>query len=111
MKRSQAAVLAAGAAVGLVGASVAVALSRKEGRQALQRLLARSGSVAEQARHAGERIASVAAEQYHERGPKVAEALSNVMAQAPHVVETIGSKLPKIAANGHEAPVEAHAEA
>lgn len=107
MKRGQVAALLAGAALGLAGVTIAVIVSRKEGREATKRLLERSSTVAEQARKAGERVARTALEQYQATAPKAAEAISSVIAQAPQAAEVISAKLPKIALNtGKAQPTE-----
>lgn len=100
MKRAQLAALFAGAALGLAGVTAAVVLSRQEGREAARKLLDRAAPVAEQARKAGERVASTAMEQYQTIAPKAVEALNTVRAQAPQLAEAVVAKLPKVAANG-----------
>ncbi len=103
MKRAQLAALFAGAALGLTGVTVAVVLSRQEGRDAVRKFLDRAAPVAEQARKAGERVATTAVEQYQTIAPKAVEALNSVRAQAPQLAETVVSRLPKVAVNGkHE---------
>lgn len=105
MKRAQLAALFAGAALGLAGVTVAVVLSRQEGRDAARKLLNRVAPVAEQARKAGERVANTAVGQYQTIAPKAVEALNTVRAQAPQLAESVVSKLPKVAANGKHEPV------
>jgi hypothetical protein len=105
MKRAQLAALFAGAALGLAGVTVAVVLSRQEGRAAARKLLDRAAPVAEQARKAGERVATTAVEQYQAIAPKAVEALNTVRAQAPQLAETVVANLPKVAANGKHEPV------
>ena len=103
MKRVQLAALFAGAALGLAGVTVAVVLSRQEGRDAARKLIDRAAPVAEQARKAGERVATTAVEQYQTIAPKAVEALNTVRAQAPQLAETVVARLPKMSANGkHE---------
>ena len=105
MKRTQLAALFAGAALGLTGVTLAVVLSRQEGRDAARKLLNRAAPVAEQARKAGERVAATAVEQYQAIAPKAVEALNTVRAQAPQLAETVVSKLPMVSANGKHEPV------
>ena|SRR5690242_17060582 len=105
MKRAQLAALFAGAALGLAGVTAAVVLSRQEGRDAARKFLDRAAPVAEQARKAGERVATTAVEQYQTIAPKAVEALNTVRAQAPQLAETVAAKLPKVAANGKHEPV------
>ncbi|MGZ3664310.1 MAG: hypothetical protein ACXVDA_07445 [Ktedonobacterales bacterium] len=105
MKRAQLAALFAGAALGLAGVTAAVVLSRQEGRDAARKFLDRAAPVAEQARKAGERVATTAVEQYHTIAPKAVEALNTVRVQAPQLAETVVAKLPKVAANGKHEPV------
>ena len=106
MKRGQVAALLAGAALGLAGVTLAVIVSRKEGREAAMRFLERSGTVAEQARKAGERVARTAVEQYQATAPKAAEVIGNVIAQAPQAAEAISAKLPRVTLNGRTQPAE-----
>ncbi len=103
MKRGQVAALAFGAALGLTGVTVAVVLSRKEGREAARTLLGKTSTVAEQARKSGERVAKIAVEQYQAQAPRAIEALNSVMTQAPQTAEALSAKLPKFGLNGkHE---------
>ncbi len=97
MKRVQAAALLAGAALGLTGVTVGVVLSRKEGREAARKLLARTGAVAEQARQVGGQMAKSAVAQYQAQAPRALEALNAVLARAPQAAEAISTRLPKIA--------------
>ena len=105
MKRSQVAALVAGAALGLTGVAVAVALSRKEGRDAAKKLLDRAAPVAEQAMQLGQTVSKTAAEQYQVFAPKAAEALKMLREQAPQTAETLVAALPKL--NGRHETVEA----
>lgn len=106
MKRGQVAALLAGAALGLAGVTLGVIVSREEGRKAALRFLERSGTVADQARKAGERVARTAVEQYQANAPKAAEVLGNVMAQAQPAAEAIGARLPHVSLNGKGQPSE-----
>jgi hypothetical protein len=100
MKRGQVAALLAGAVLGLASVTLAVVVSRKEGREAALHLLERSTVVADQARKAGERVARTAVEQYQANAPKAAEVIGNVMAQAPQAAEAISARLPRVPLNG-----------
>ena len=97
MKRSQVALLLAGATLGLAGMAVGVMLSRKEGRDAARKFLAQSSVVAEQAREVGGQVARSAVAQYQAQAPRAMEALNNVLAQAPQAAEVISARLPKLA--------------
>jgi hypothetical protein len=101
MKRAQVAALVAGAALGLAGVTAAVALSRKETRQAALQLARNSAAVgargsklaggwaaqgskvagawAVQARKLSEEVARQAAEQYQAQAPRAIETLSGVL--------------------------------
>lgn len=105
MKKTQAAALIAGAAFGLTAATVAVVLSRSEGREAAKRLLDKSAPMAQQVRGLSERAAKSAVAQYQAQAPRAVSALSGVLAQAPQVAEAISAKLPKIGATGKQEPV------
>lgn len=96
MTRGQVAALIAGATLGLAGVTLAIVVSRQEGRDAAKRLLDRTGTVADQARKAGERAAKVAVEQYQANAPKAVEAINNVLAQAPQAAETLSARLQKL---------------
>lgn len=96
MKRTQVAALLAGAALGLTGVAVAVALSRKEGREAAKRLMDKTAPYAAQARQVGERVAKTAGEQYQVLAPKAAEVLGAVREQAPAAVGAVSARLPWI---------------
>ncbi|MGO8947626.1 MAG: hypothetical protein ACLQUY_08180 [Ktedonobacterales bacterium] len=100
MKRSQVAALLAGATLGLAGAAIAIALSRKEGRAAAQRIIERSKPVAEQAKTLSGRAAKSAVAGYQTLAPKATEAWSSAREKAPQAVTTIGSRLPKFVQNG-----------
>lgn len=94
MKRGQVAALVAGATLGLAGVSLAIVVSRAEGREAARRLMDRTAPVADQVRKAGERAAKVAVEQYQANAPKAVEAFNSVLAQAPQAAETLRARLP-----------------
>ena len=95
--------LLAGAALGIVGVTAAVVLSRKDGREAARKLVAKSQPVAEQARKAGERVVKTATEQYAVFAPKAAEVVQSVREQAPRAVETVAGIFPRASQNGkHE---------
>lgn len=106
MKRAQVAALLAGAALGLAGVAIAVALSREEGRSAARRLVEKSKPVAEQARSLGERAAKTAAAQYQTLAPKAAEAWNTAREKAPQAVDAINSRLPKFSLNGKREEVD-----
>src|SRR5262249_57592182 len=93
-----------GAGVGRAGVAVAVVLSRKEGRTAARRLIARTEPMTERARKAGERVVKTATEQYPGIASKAAEKaagmVQTVREQAPHAVETLSGVLPKFGPNG-----------
>lgn len=109
MKRGQVAALITGATLGLAGVTLAIVLSRQEGREAAKRLLDRTGTVADQARKAGGRAAKVAVEQYQANAPKAVEAFNSVLAQAPQAAETITARLQKLPLVARSEPAEAHA--
>ncbi len=100
MKRTQVAALLAGAALGLAGVTVAVVLSRKEGRETARKLIAKTQPVAEQAKKAGERVVKTATEQYQVIAPKAAEVVQTVRDQAPRAVETVAGIFPRSSQNG-----------
>lgn len=102
MKRTQVAALLVGAALGLTGVAVAVMLSREEGRAAAGRLFEKSKPVAEQAKSLGERAAKNAVARYQTLAPKATEAWSS----ARDNVNTIGSRLPRLAQNGKSEEVD-----
>lgn len=103
MKRTQVAALLAGAALGLAGVTVAVVLSRKDGRETARKLIAKTQPVAEQARKAGERVMKSATEQYQVIAPKAAGVVQTVRDQAPRAVETVTGIFPRASQNGkHE---------
>jgi hypothetical protein len=106
MKRTQVAALLAGAALGLTGLTVAVALSRKEGRAAARDLLAKTQPVAVQAKRAGGQIVKTASEQYQVLAPKAAEVVQAVREQMPHAVETLSGVLPRLSPNGKQETAE-----
>ncbi len=107
MKRTQVAALVAGATVGLMGVAIVVALSRKEGRDAAQRILEKSKPVADQAKNLSERAAKSAIAGYQTLAPKATEALSAARDKAPQAVTTVGSRLPKFAQNGKREVLDA----
>lgn len=94
MKRGQVAALIAGATLGLAGVTLAVVVSRAEGREAARRMLDRTAPVADQVRKAGERAAKVAVAQYQVSAPKAVEAFNTVLAQAPQAAGTLRERLP-----------------
>ncbi len=98
MKRTQVAALLVGAALGVAGVAVAVALSREEGRATAKRLLDKTTPMAKQARkqalEIGERVAHTAAEQYQTLAPKAADVISSAREQAPALVGAVSSRLP-----------------
>lgn len=98
MKRTQAAALLVGAALGVAGVAVAVVLSREEGRTAAKRLLDKTAPMAKQARkqaqQIGELVAHTAAEQYQTLAPKAADVISSAREQAPALVGAVSSRLP-----------------
>ena len=100
MNRTQVAALVAGATLGLAVVTIAVALSRKEGRDAAQRILEKSKPVAEQARNISERAAKSAVAGYQTLAPRATEAWSTAREKAPQAVTTFGSRLPKFVQNG-----------
>ena len=102
MKRTQVAALLVGAALGLTGVAVAVMLSREEGRAAAGRLFEKSKPVAEQAKSLGERAAKNAVARYQTLAPKATEAWSS----ARDNVNTISSRLPRLAQNGKSEEVD-----
>ena len=103
MKRTQVAALLAGAALGLAGVTVAVVLSRKDGRETARKLIAKTQPVAEQAKKAGERVMKSATEQYQVIAPKAAGVVQTVRDQAPRAVETVTGIFPRASQNGkHE---------
>ncbi len=106
MKRSQAAALIAGAALGLTAVGLGIVLSRKEGRDAARKFLAQSSVVADQARHVGEQVAKTAVAQYQAQAPRAVEALNSVLAQAPQAAEAISARLPKLVAVAKREPAE-----
>ncbi|HLZ23524.1 MAG TPA: hypothetical protein VKQ30_15535 [Ktedonobacterales bacterium] len=117
MKRGQVAALLAGATLGLAGVTLAIVISREENRIAARRMLERSGTVADQARKVGQRVARTAVEQYQTTAPKAAGVIGNVMAQAqpaaqaitaklPQAAEAITAKLPRVSLNGKAQPEE-----
>jgi hypothetical protein len=90
MKRAQVAALVAGAALGLVGVTAAIVLSRKETREAALNLARTSaelgakgskvaGELAVQARKISAEVARQAAEQYQAQAPRAVETLSGVL--------------------------------
>jgi hypothetical protein len=107
MKRTQVAALLVGALLGLAGVTVAVILSREEGRDAAGRLLEKSRPVAEQARSLSERAAKTAVAQYQTLAPRATEALSAAREKAPLAMNTLGSYLPKFGQNGKAEEVDA----
>lgn len=94
MKRGQVAALIAGAALGLAGVTLAIVVSREEGREAAKRMLDRTAPVADQVRKAGGRAAKAAVEQYQANAPKAIGAFNSVLAQAPQAAETLRARLP-----------------
>jgi hypothetical protein len=102
MKRSYRTALLASAVVGLTGATVAVILSRQEGRAASRRFLGKAEPMAERAREAGEHIVQTAAEQYHVIAPQVAHLLQTARKQAPQAVEALRGALPRSAMSDKE---------
>ncbi len=106
MTRGQVAALVAGATLGLAGVTLAIVVSRAEGREAARRLLDRTAPVADQMRKAGERAARAAVEQYQANAPKAVGAFNSVLAQAPQAAETLRARLP-LGAKGE--PAGAHA--
>ena len=106
MKKAQVAALLAGAALGVAGVTVGIALSRREGREAARRLIEKTRPVAGQARQVGERVAKSAADQYNALAPKAAEVFSTVRTQAPQAAEVLSAKLPKFALNAKKEPAE-----
>jgi hypothetical protein len=107
MKRTQVAALLVGALLGLAGVTIAVILSREEGRDAAGRLLEKSRPVAKQARSLSERAAKTAVAQYQTLAPRATEALSAAREKAPLAVNTLGSYLPKFGQNGKTEEVDA----
>ena len=106
MNKAQVAALLAGAALGVAGVTVGIALSRKEGREAARRLIEKAQPVAGQAREVGERVARTATEQYNALAPKAAEVISTMRAQAPQAAEALSAKLPKFALSAKKEPAE-----
>lgn len=99
MRKAQVAALLAGAALGLAGVTLAVVLSRQEGRDAARRLVSQTAPVAEQVRRAGGVAVKTAVEQYQAQAPRAAEALNTLgttLAQAPQAAEAITAKLPRV---------------
>src|SRR5262245_41616824 len=109
MKRTQAAALVAGATLGLAGVTLAVVLSRREGREATRKLLAKTSTVRAQARRASEIVAKTAVEQYQAQAPRAIGALNSVLAQAPQAAEVLSGRLPKLALNHKQETVEVKA--
>jgi hypothetical protein len=107
MKRTQVAALLVGALLGLAGVTIAVILSREEGRDAAGRLLEKSRPVAEQARSLSGRAAKTAVAQYQTLAPRATEALSAAREKAPLAMNTLGSYLPKFGQNGKTEEVDA----
>lgn len=106
MKRGQVAALLAGAALGLAGVGIAIALSREEGRQAARRVMDKTAPYAQQARETSARLAKTAVQQYQTTAPKAAEVIGNVMAQAQPAAGAITAKLPRVSLNGKAQPAE-----
>jgi hypothetical protein len=106
MKKAQVAALLAGAALGVAGVTVGIALSRREGREAARQLIAKTQPMAGQARELGERVARTAAEQYNALAPRAAEVISTVRTQAPQAAEVLSAKLPKFALNAKKETAE-----
>ncbi len=116
MKRAQVAALVAGAALGLVGVTAAVALSRKENRATALKLArtsaelgARGSKIASAWAVQGSKVAAELAVQARKIGGEVArQATEQYQAQAPRAVETLSSVLPLLGASKKEpAAVEA----
>ncbi len=104
MNRTQIAALVAGATLGAAGVAIAVVLSRKEGREAAERILEKSKPVAEQAKTMSERAAKSAIAGYQTLAPKATEVWSTAREKAPQAVTTFSSRLPRFAQNGkHDA--------
>ena len=109
MKRTQVAALAAGTVVGLTGLAVAVVLSRREGRKAARRLLAKTEPLAERAKKAGSRAIKTAVEEYRVIAPRAAEAVQTAREQAPRAIDAVSGALPWRSQNGKHEAVEATA--
>lgn len=111
MKRGRVAALVLGATIGFGGVALGVLLAREEGRAAAKRFLDQYGSqagqyvtplaqnVASQAVKVGSQVAQKASEQSQTQLPKVRDALSGVIAQAP---QTAGALVGAFARGGSQ---------
>lgn len=118
MKRAQVAALVAGAALGLVGVTAAVVLSRKESREAALNLArtsaelgAKGSKVAGEWAVQGSKVAGELAVQARKISAEVArQAAEQYQAQAPRAVETLSGVLPLLGV-GKKEPEPAAAQA
>ncbi len=98
MTRGQWIALASGVSLGLAGVAAGVILSRREGREAANRLMTQYGApLAAQAKQLGSQVASVAVEQYQAQMPKAIEAWNTYAPQAREAISTLVAQAPQAA--------------